>query len=152
MGNRAVVSFKGTEFDKAAVYLHWNGGPESVLAFLDVLRARKWTRMDYISARFVGVVVEFFDHEGDDQGYSVGIVDDPNKWADGCDNGHYIVECNKDDNWLVTQRCAGKTTKYLAGKLCTFAPMLDERQAQQYGSIMDTLQGLRSLRSSKLAG
>ena len=34
MGNRAVLEFK----DGTGIYLHWNGGPESVLAFLDAAK------------------------------------------------------------------------------------------------------------------
>lgn len=76
MGNRAFVVFKEEQDEEPdhGVYLHWNGGPESILAFLEVLRERGWTRMNYASARFTAVVSEFFDDAGDDGGLSLGIM------------------------------------------------------------------------------
>lgn len=94
MGNKAFVVFKESKTEKPdhGVYLHWNGGPESILGFLEVLKERKWTRMDYASARFVAVVSEMFDGEGNDSGLSVGIMGctDP-KELDPGDNGIFEV-------------------------------------------------------------
>lgn len=97
MGNRAVVHFKVKNpenflLEKQAVYLHWHGSPEQVLAFLSVLEERGWARADYASARFVAVVAECMDFDGSDTGLSVGVLDDV---SDGqyCDHGIYYVEC-----------------------------------------------------------
>ena len=94
MGNRAHVFFS-KEKHSPGVYLHWNGGPESVLAFLRVMRDRGWTRMDYdyASARFAAVAVEFFDLEGDCEGLSVGLYPYSGKVKDYVfnDNGVYFV-------------------------------------------------------------
>lgn len=38
MGNRACVVFTDGRNFSPAIYLHWNGGPESVYAFLDALK------------------------------------------------------------------------------------------------------------------
>ena len=38
MGNRAVVAFRGTADNAPCLYLHWNGGRASVLAFLNVAK------------------------------------------------------------------------------------------------------------------
>jgi len=40
MGNRAVITASELQTVGVGIYLHWNGGPESVLAFLDVARER----------------------------------------------------------------------------------------------------------------
>ena len=123
MGNRAVVKFGD---DVHGVYLHWNGGPESVLAFLEVMRQRGWLRMDYASARFAAVVVEFFDAEGDCDGNSVGIFDDAaESGAHVGDNGLYAVtlvisEDRKSYHWLVNQngkRCRAKPNMGIVGAL-----------------------------------
>jgi hypothetical protein len=47
--------------------------------------------MDYASARFASIAIELFDLEGDDHGLSVGIVDEPENYVDGCDNGEYLI-------------------------------------------------------------
>ena len=39
MGNRAVITFSGSRSTGVGIYLHWNGGLESVLAFLDAVRS-----------------------------------------------------------------------------------------------------------------
>ena len=60
MGNRAIVIFKDGEEYSPHVYLHWNGGIESVAAFLTEMNRRGWHRTDYAAARFCQVVGEFF--------------------------------------------------------------------------------------------
>lgn len=89
MGNRCEVHFKNDD-DQHVIYLHWNGGPESVVAFLETMRERKWDRMDYASARFVSVVGEFFDADGNGDGCSLGLFDAVTGAGD--DNGLYEVE------------------------------------------------------------
>lgn len=57
MGNRAVVQFK----DGTGIYLHWNGGPESVLAFLDAAKQLGVrTGDDYGPARLVQIIGNWF--------------------------------------------------------------------------------------------
>jgi len=63
MGNRALVIFTDdTETtDGVAVYFHWNGGPESVYAFVDYLASKGGMRNDasYTAARFIQVAGNF---------------------------------------------------------------------------------------------
>lgn len=103
MGNRAAVFFNHRDAD-SGVYLHWNGGPESVLAFLKTMLNRGWNRMDYAPARLIGVVVEFFDKDGDCSGLSVGTQLKPSsgdfKDADPGDNGVFVVH-DREDGWHV---------------------------------------------------
>ena len=101
MGNRATVIFTdGKESFSPAVYLHWNGSPESVYGFLEELN-RRGVRADqeYECARFIQLVGEFFDQDTQG-GYSLGIANGPKSdsladlklvGTDKGDNGIYLV-------------------------------------------------------------
>lgn len=88
MGNRAVISFN--EGDQAiGVYLHWNGGPESVLAFLaaaKILGVRNGADKPYFFARFCQIIGNFFGGTT-----SVGIGTVGSLDTDNHDNGWYII-------------------------------------------------------------
>ena len=87
MGNRAIISCKNMK-NEPAIYLHWNGGPESILAFLHAakdLGIRSPGGDDsYFLARFAQIIGNWFGGE-----LSVGIC----SLGDGevGDNGHYIL-------------------------------------------------------------
>jgi hypothetical protein len=112
MGNRANVIFTdGKESFSPTVYLHWNGGPESVYAFLNELDRRN-IRADqcYEAARFVQLVGEFFDQEHIG-GYSLGLMNGPksasiedlNKIStDNGDNGFYLINRTNRENSKTT--------------------------------------------------
>lgn len=83
MGNRATVIFteqigRRTEIGPA-VYLHWNGGANSVYAFLaELLRREANGSVDYTTARFVQLVGEFFDGDGTgSRNLSLGVSNGP---------------------------------------------------------------------------
>lgn len=57
MGNRSHVIFPEA---RVAVYLHWNGGVESVVAFLDYMNERKLSCESYGAARFCQIVGNYF--------------------------------------------------------------------------------------------
>lgn len=108
MGNRANVIFTdGEKRFSPATYLHWNGGPESVYAFLKELDRREVrSDQEYEAARFVQIVGEFFDSRKSFETLSLGIVNTPqgvmNKYnlalslqlveTDNSDNGFYVVD------------------------------------------------------------
>lgn len=103
MGNRAVVLPKGST---TGVYLHWNGGPDSVGAFLEYCKLRGFrdfggeNRDGYGMARFVQVVANFFGGS-----LSIGIEEnckETEEWAEGLDNGIYVV-----DGWEIAKRIGG---------------------------------------------
>lgn len=113
MGNRANVIFTNGEARfSPATYLHWNGGPESVYAFLKELDRRK-VRADqeYEASRFVQIVCEFFDSRERYETLSVGIVNVPQGVmdkhnlkvslqlvkTDNSDNGFYVVDRTERD-------------------------------------------------------
>lgn len=106
MGNRANVVFEFEGDISPTIYLHWNGGPESVYAFLAEMDRRGVTN----PARFVQIVGEFFDgHKGEHTDMSVYLTHAPeaitpeaiNKVpTDDGDNGFYVVSRDGDD-WKV---------------------------------------------------
>lgn len=95
MGNRAVVVFKEGEQLAAPIYLHWNGGPETIYPVLNLMRDVYKVRADleYCPARFVQIMGNFFGGSA-----SLGIMPslDPANpdWdrLDPGDNGIYLVD------------------------------------------------------------
>ena len=97
MGNRAVITFdKKPTPDSMAIYLHWNGGPESVLAFLEAANQLNVRIGDdgYEFARVVQIIANFF---GGTTSIGVGQL----KTLD-CDN--------KDNGVFIVSRAGGKIT------------------------------------------
>ncbi|MEL3959360.1 hypothetical protein NST17_19595 [Caldifermentibacillus hisashii] len=85
MGNIAILKAEGN--NNKAVYLHWNGGRDSVEAFLKYceLRGFRGFEDDYGMARFCQVVSNFFGADG----LNIGITDH----VESCgDNGVYIIK------------------------------------------------------------
>lgn len=102
MGNRAHVIFANGQSDiSPAVYLHWNGGPESVYRFLEETERRMGGRFGdtaYSAARFAQVVGDFMDQDGQG-GLSLGVVNGPERIDleslapyDHGDNGVYVID------------------------------------------------------------
>lgn len=103
MGNRANVVFTANGRISPAIYLHWNGGPESVYAFVAELD-RRGCRADaeYEAARFVQVAGDFFDSGTYGAGtLSLGVVNGPKEITpeaigkvptDSSDNGFYVLD------------------------------------------------------------
>ena len=98
MGNRAVITTKKKDL---ALYLHWNGGRDSVEAFLRYCELRGFRCPeddDYGWARLCQVVANFMGGSG----MSVGIqlyTTDEQMVGYGDDNGVYIIE-----GWKIAGR------------------------------------------------
>ena len=92
MGNRALIKFDGQD---AGVYLHWNGGRDSVEAFLEYCKLRNFRCDDYGVARFCQVVGNFFGGSLS-LGVTTNIKDEDAEWMD---NGIYIVK-----DWEIVGR------------------------------------------------
>ena len=94
MGNRAVIT---TEAEEIGVYLHWNGGRDSVEAFLAVCEQMGhrcpeddgygWARLCQVIANYIGGT------------YSIGIDKIENLDCDNGDNGMYIIK-----DWKIIGR------------------------------------------------
>lgn len=119
MGNRAYVVFQGEKENEfsPAVYLHWNGGPESIYAFMEEMDRRQIRGRDslsYQTARFIQMVGEFLHSEFMT---SLGVEDAPKSLEDlvslayCCDNGLYLVTRIRRPEKLVMRRFFGKGEK-----------------------------------------
>lgn len=89
MGNRAVVTVEGS---KVGVYLHWNGGEDSITAFLRAakdleVRAPANGNESYFYARFTQIIGNFFGGTT-----SVGIDALENLDTDNGDNGTFVID------------------------------------------------------------
>lgn len=84
MGNRAIITTKSREI---GIYLHWNGGIDSITAFLKYCELRKFRGFpdEYGIARLTQIIANYFG--GD---LSIGITTTPESYR--CDNGIYVVE------------------------------------------------------------
>ena len=88
MGNRAVIT---TKEKNLGVYLHWNGGRDSVEAFLKYCELRGFRSPDrdcYGWARLCQIISNFMSRDG----LSVGIDTIDKLDCDNWDNGTYIIE------------------------------------------------------------
>jgi len=94
MGNRAVIT---TRDKRIGVYLHWNGGRDSVEAFLKYCELQGFRCPEddcYGFARLVQIIGNFFGG-----GLSLGIDEYDRLDTDNWDNGVYIIE-----NWKIVDR------------------------------------------------
>lgn len=94
MGNRAIIQPQGKNI---GVYLHWNGGRDSVEAFLKYCKLRDFRPFEdgYGMARFIQVVANFFGGS-----LSIGIGEAATEEdLDWLDNGVYIVK-----GWDIVDR------------------------------------------------
>jgi hypothetical protein len=105
MGNRCNVIFHNGKGDfSPAIYLHWNGGIESILSFLDEMDRRNICGcgdLEYQAARFVHVVCDLFDNE-ETSSTSIGISNIPDitpetiKQICPGDNGVFLIKKDKE--------------------------------------------------------
>ena len=98
MGNRAIIQTRDSyENEGIGIYLHWNGGRDSVEAFLKYCELRGFRSPDvdnYGWARLCQVIGNFFSGTS-----SIGIdnfTKDAGEWQD---NGTYIIE-----GWKIVGR------------------------------------------------
>ena len=99
MGNRACITTRENfENNGIGIYLHWNGGRDSVEGFLKYCEIRGFRAPDedcYGFARLVQVIANFF---GDD-GLSIGVDTLDRLDTANWDNGTYIIE-----GWKIVGR------------------------------------------------
>lgn len=120
MGNRAVITTKENfENNGVGIYLHWNGGYDSVSAFLEYCALKGYRPPDsdfYGWARLCQVIANFFGGTT-----SVGIDTVNRLDCDNFDNGVYIIE-----GWKIVGR------RYFDG------------EEQDFYNIKEMLQGIDS--------
>lgn len=91
MGNRAVIT---DNKQRIGIYLHWNGGRDSVEAFLKYCELRQFRTDDYGMARLIQVITNYMGG-----GLSVGVGPLDELDTDNYDNGTYVI-----DNWKIIDR------------------------------------------------
>lgn len=133
MGNRAIVKPKDKNI---GVYLHWNGGIDSVTAFLKYCELRRFRAFDddYGIARFCQVVGNFFGGS-----LSMGIETDIDEskvddmWLD---NGIWIVE-----GWNIVDH-VGNYEPSEGYDLDDFLHYIDQQQPikEQLGDFLDAVE------------
>ncbi len=99
MGNRAVITTESGESlkEKIGIYLHWNGGRDSVSAFLRYCELQGFRTPEYDCygwARLAQVIANFFGG-----GLSVGIDTVNRLDYDNYDNGVYYIK-----GWKIVGR------------------------------------------------
>ena len=91
MGNRAVIKFAKSDQSPASeglgVYLHWNGGVESVLAFAEATKERVGS-VDVVG--FVQTTTNFMGYDG----YSVYVGPVSELDCDNYDNGMFELSAS----------------------------------------------------------
>lgn len=91
MGNRAVITFDGKGKDTPALYVHWNGGRDSIEGFAlatKILMATRGADKHYAMARFAQVVGTFFDGN---LSYGMGQL---KNFGTDQDNGVFVIDTN----------------------------------------------------------
>lgn len=127
MGNRAVICFENKP-TAVGIYVHWNGGPESILAFLHASKARGYRAPGsddtYAMARLIGLICEFFG--GAD---SIGVGQLRGLDYNNGDNGLYIV----GPEWEIKERKFNKHNK------AKTIEALGKQDREKYAAIYEQL-------------
>ena len=133
MGNRAIVKPEGQSI---GVYLHWNGGIDSVTAFLKYCELKNYRGFDdpYGLARFTQVVGNFFGG-----GLSIGIeteIVETKEDAYWMDNGIYVVK-----GWEIVRQIGGSSERE-GYDLNEFLKEIDIKQplTERLGDFLDGIE------------
>ena len=118
MGNRAFIEFKGSE---CGIYLHWNGGRDSIEGFLTYCEMRGFGTdpVEHSLALMTQVIANFF---GGSTSVCVGLRSEWGSAADW-DNGTYVV-----DGWRIVGRKDAPLTEQRVHPLAEFVVAVDEAQ------------------------
>lgn len=138
MGNRAVITSKENfENNGIGIYLHWNGGRDSVEAFLKYCELKGYrspTSDNYGWARLCQVIGNFFGGST-----SIGIDVVNNLDCDNWDNGVYIIE-----GWEIVDRKYNRYEEQMNYKLEDMLMDIDnsmpegERLGEQLKTFINT--------------
>jgi hypothetical protein len=107
MGNRATITTAPFDRKNACIYVHWNGGRESIEAFCAAAKELGYRSPgsdgSYALARLTGLICTYFDLDADT---SIGIGTLDELLGAGDDNGCFVL----GDNWEIVERrdCNGR--------------------------------------------
>ena len=133
MGNRAVITTQN-DIDSGGigVYLHWNGGYDSVRPLLDYCRLRSFRPPDedsYGYARMIQVMANFLGGDG----LSIGVGPLNRLDTDNWDNGTYVLK-----GWDISSRLYFKGEEQKENGYDDFIGYLDgcQPESQKVGQEM----------------
>jgi hypothetical protein len=129
MGNRALIVFKACGVTSPAISLHWNGGPESVYAFIDAL-GRYGVRVDanYEAARFIQIAGNFLGGT-----LSVGVRNVDRVEDLECeDSGVYVIERAVADPGMPWHTTGVRHIRRRIGDRWLTAAQVDSERQQAY--------------------
>lgn len=125
MGNRAVITTKENyNNDGVGIYLHWNGGRDSVEAFLAFCKARGYrapSEDNYGWAYLATTIGNFFR-----DGLSLGIDKVSNLDCDNFDNGVYLI-----DGWEIVGREYAPSYEQNSHSLREMLECINKRQPEE---------------------
>lgn len=123
MGNRAVITNKEQQ---VGIYLHWNGGRDSVEAFLKYCQIQGFRGFgvddSYAFGRLVQIISNFIGG-----GLSVGINSMNNLDCDNGDNGVYMV-----NDWNIIGRSYAPRTEQTGYDLNEMLEGINDGQPEEY--------------------
>lgn len=139
MGNRAVVTNKNQE---VGIYLHWNGGPESVCAFLTYAKAIGVRGPEYDESYFFARLGQICSNFlGGTLSCGMGLVKKMD--ANNGDNGTYVV----DANFNVAQRLySGSDSRecvkesWMRGFLLEIDKRMGEHARMEDATVLETVE------------
>lgn len=112
MGNRAVITTAPYSEDKLGIYVHWNGGQESIEGFLEAAKQLGYRTPgnddSYAMARLAGAIALYFGGET-----SIGIGINRDLDTDNGDNGVWLL----GDGWEIAGHTNGEGKLFPVGKL-----------------------------------
>ena len=124
MGNRAVIT---TPEKKIGIYVHWNGGRDSIEAFLKYCELQGYTPPEednYGWARLCQIISNFFTDEPKD-GLHIGIDLYNRLDTDNYDNGVYIIK-----DWKIVGRLFNSNPEQKGHDLEGMLKEIDEHQPE----------------------
>lgn len=93
MGNRANLHLTDHNL---TIYLHWNGGPESIAGFLTYAEEIDSRHDDYYPARLIQIIGNFMGGT-----LSIGVTADRRGAHCPGDNGRYHIRCTEGSEPLI---------------------------------------------------
>ncbi len=131
MGNRASIVLPEHNLN---IYLHWNGGPESIAAFLKYAEDVGIRHDDYYAPRLAQIIGNFMKGTN-----SVGLSSGTNISPEGLDNGVYRVRFKVDNEPVITHSqycCSDHSIKRITRTLSDFVTSV---KRHEYWSSDDTI-------------
>lgn len=132
MGNRAVITtyiegetledFEAGKNNRIGIYLHWNGGKDSIEGFLKYCKIKNFRTPEtdnYGWARLIQIITNTINQDG----LSVGIDTIDHLDCDNGDNGVYLIK-----NWEIVDRYYFEGEEQYTYDLANYLEAIDESQ------------------------